>query len=57
MADMLRTADFLPSRFNGDTIDSDLARSHWLGFADYLEVHNLDEPENDDEISSNCCHF
>ncbi|PIK40874.1 hypothetical protein BSL78_22273 [Apostichopus japonicus] len=36
-----RPTDFLPSRFQGDVIDADLAEAHYLGFEDYLEVHKL----------------
>ena len=44
--DNLRTTDFLPSRFKGETINSDLARAHFLAFQDYLEAHNIAQPED-----------
>ena len=42
----LIVTDFLPSRFQGDIIDSDLARAHYLAFTDYLHAHGIDEPDN-----------
>ena len=44
--DNLRTTDFLPSRFKGETINSDLARAHFLAFQDYLDAHNIAQPED-----------
>ena len=34
--------DFLPTRFNGESIDSDLATAHFLAFSDYLEAHEFE---------------
>ena len=45
----LRSTDFLPSRFQGDVIDSDLARAHYLAFLDYLNAQGLQEPDNPEE--------
>lgn len=42
----LRPTDFLPSRFQGDTIDADLARAHFLAFTDYLEAQNINGNQN-----------
>ena len=46
----LRVTDFLPARFQGDTIDADLARAHFLAFTDYLEAHELNGPDEPGEI-------
>ena len=43
----LRSTDFLPKRFQGDTIDGDLARAHFLAYTEYLEAHELDNPADD----------
>ena len=48
----LRVTDFLPSRFQGDIIDSDLARAHYLAFTDYLHAHEIDEPDNEEELQN-----
>ncbi|KAJ8018578.1 hypothetical protein HOLleu_43348 [Holothuria leucospilota] len=42
----LRTTDFLPSGFKGETINSDLARAHFLAFQEHLDAHNTDQPED-----------
>lgn len=46
----LRHTDFLPSRFNGNSIDRDLTRAHFLSFSDYLEAHELANPVDDADI-------
>ena len=48
----LRSTDFLPKRFQGDSIDGDLARAHFLAFTDYLEAHGLDNPLDDEEFQA-----
>ena len=48
----LRITDFLPSRFQGEVIDSDLARAHYLAFTDYLHAHEIDEPDNEEELQN-----
>ena len=53
----LRVTDFLPSRFQGETIDSDLARAHYLAFTDYINAQGLQEPENPEEIQELIEHF
>ena len=48
----LRSTDFLPSRFQGDVIDSDLARAHYLAFLDYLNAQGLQEANNLEEFQN-----
>ena len=45
-AQPLRATDFLPSKFHGGMINSDLARAHFLAFTDYLYAQGIEEPEN-----------
>ena len=42
----LRQTDYLPSRFDGNSRDHDLAVAHFLTFRDYLEAHGLQNPAN-----------
>ncbi len=51
-AQPLRVTDFLPSKFQGEIINSDLARAHFLAFTDYLHVQGIEEPENQAELQS-----
>ena len=48
----LRSTDFLPNRFQGDKINADLARAHFLAFSDYLEAHNLQNPADNAQFQA-----
>lgn len=48
----LRATDFLPTRFQGDVIDADLARAHFLAFRDYLEAHDLHQPDDQEQVQN-----
>ena len=48
----LRSTDFLPNRFQGDKINADLARAHFLAFTDYLEAHNLHNPADNAQFQA-----
>ena len=47
MAATLRQTDFLPNRFDGSKLDSDLCTAHYLSFEDYLQAHDLQTPADD----------
>ena len=40
----LRQTDFLPNRFDGSKLDSDLCTVQYLSFEDYLQAHDLQTP-------------
>ena len=40
----LRLTDFLPTRFEGNVLDLNKCRAHYLSFQDYLQAHNLHAP-------------
>ncbi len=46
----LRQTDYLPTRFDGSTLDRDRCRSHFLTFEDYLVAHELDDPADAEEV-------
>lgn len=47
----LRQTDFLPGRFDGNTLDQDICTAHFLSFCDYLEIQNLDQPKGESELN------
>ena len=46
----LRSTDFLPTHFDGQLLDFELATAHFLSFTDYLEAHRLAEPRDAAQI-------
>lgn len=50
MAQALLVTDFLPSRFSGKDLNADLAQAHLLAFIDYLRLHELEEPQDEDAL-------
>ena len=50
MAQALRVTDFLPSRFSGKDLNADLAQAHLLAFIDYLRLHELEDPQDEDAL-------